>query len=67
LRRAIALARLGKVEESRTALDRAVQIAEKNPPADRTQQTQLQDLRRQAEALLKEPPPTNPQHREAQR
>jgi Flp pilus assembly protein TadD len=57
LRRAIALIRLGKVEESRKLLDQAAQLAEKNPPADKTQQLQLQDLRRQAEALLKEPPP----------
>jgi WD40 repeat protein len=56
-RHAIALIRLGKVDESRASLDKAVQVAEKNPPADKTRQLQLQDLRRQAEALLKEPPP----------
>jgi hypothetical protein len=56
-RRAIALIRLGKVDESRKLMDKAVQVAEKNPPADKTRQLQLQDLRHQAEALLKEPPP----------
>jgi WD40 repeat protein/tRNA A-37 threonylcarbamoyl transferase component Bud32 len=56
-RHAIALVRLGKVEEARKRLDKAVQLAEKNPPANEAQQLQLQDLRRAAEALLKEPPP----------
>jgi hypothetical protein len=56
-RHVIALVRRGKVEDGRKRLDRAVQVAEKNPPADKAQQAQLQDLRRQAEALLKEPSP----------
>src|SRR5262249_23609416 len=56
-RHAIALFRLGKVEEARKRLDKAVQLAEKNPRADKALQLQLQDLRKQAEALLKEPPP----------
>jgi WD40 repeat protein/tRNA A-37 threonylcarbamoyl transferase component Bud32 len=56
LRRAIALARLGKVDESRTLLGKATQMAEKHPPTNKTRQLQLHDLRKQAEAVLKEPP-----------
>jgi WD40 repeat protein/tRNA A-37 threonylcarbamoyl transferase component Bud32 len=56
-RRAIALIRLGKVEDARKCLDKAVEVAEKNEPADKAQQGQLQELRRQAEAILKEPAP----------
>jgi len=55
-RRSIALARLGKVEAARRSFDKAVEVAEKNPPADKAEQLQLQTLRREAVALLKAAP-----------
>jgi tetratricopeptide (TPR) repeat protein len=49
---AMAHHRLGQTDEARKWLDRAVQVLEKDPPADWGQRIQQQILRREAEELL---------------